>query len=84
MDRPAPIHLKEMYRIIIYVLETKRYGLKFHPKDDHGSFKPSVTVILLETGKQEEVFIDTCIFLWNTNCMEKRRYEKCGTVNYRS
>ena len=23
MDRPAPIHLKEMYRIIRYVLETK-------------------------------------------------------------
>ena len=32
MDRPAPIHLKEMYRIIRYVLETKRYGLKFYPK----------------------------------------------------
>ena len=32
MDRPAPIHLKEMYRIIRYVLETKRYGLKFYPR----------------------------------------------------
>ena len=32
LDRPAPIHLKEMYRIIRYVLETKRYGLKFYPK----------------------------------------------------
>ena len=32
MDRPAPIHLKEMYRIIRYVLETKKYGLKFYPK----------------------------------------------------
>ena len=32
MDRPAPIHLKEMYRIIRYVLETKRYGLIFYPK----------------------------------------------------
>ena len=32
MDRPAPIHLKEMYRIIRYVLETKRYGLEFYPK----------------------------------------------------
>ena len=32
MDRPAPIHLKEMYRIIRYVLETKRYGLKVYPK----------------------------------------------------
>ena len=25
MDRPAPIHLKKMYRIIRYVLETTRY-----------------------------------------------------------
>ena len=32
MDRPAPIHLKEMYRFIRYVLETKRHGLKFYPK----------------------------------------------------
>ena len=32
MDRPAPIHLKEMFRIIRYVLETKRYGLQFYPK----------------------------------------------------
>ena len=32
MDRPGPTHPKEMYRIIRYVLETKRYGLKFYPK----------------------------------------------------
>ena len=32
MDRPAPIHLKEMYMITRYVLETKRYGLRFYPK----------------------------------------------------
>ena len=31
-------------------------------KEVHGLFKPSVTVILLETGKQEKVFMDTlCI-----------------------
>ena len=58
MDRPAPIHLKEMYRIIRYVLETKRYGLPFYPKRCSW-FIPSVTVILLETGKQEEVFMDS-------------------------
>ena len=34
----------------------------FTQKEVHGLFKPSVTVILLETGKQEEVFMDTlCI-----------------------
>ena len=32
MDRPAPFHMKEMFRIIRYVLETKRYGLRFYPK----------------------------------------------------
>ena len=32
MDTPAPIYLKELYRVIRYVLETKRYGLKFYPK----------------------------------------------------
>ena len=32
MDRPAPIHIKEMYRIIRYVMEIRDYGLKFHPK----------------------------------------------------
>ena len=32
---------------------------RFTQKDVHSLFKPSVTVILLETGKQEEVFMDT-------------------------
>ena len=58
MDRPTPIHLKEIYRIIRYVLEMRDYRLKFHQKEAHGLFKPSVTVILLETGKQEECFMD--------------------------
>ena len=31
LDKPTPIHLKELYRIIIYVLSTKRHGLKFLP-----------------------------------------------------
>ena len=30
----------------------------FTQKEAHGLFKPSVIVILLETGKQEEVFMD--------------------------
>ena len=38
----------------------------------HGLFKPSVTAILLETGKQEEVFMDTLCISWNTNCMKKQ------------
>ena len=34
MDRPAHIHLEEVYRIIRYVLETSNYGLNFHPKQN--------------------------------------------------
>ena len=29
MDAPAPVHLKEMYKLIRFVLSTKDYGLKF-------------------------------------------------------
>ena len=37
----------------------KDMDYKSTQKDVSGSFKPSVTVILLEIGKQEEVFMDT-------------------------
>ena len=29
MDAPAPVHLKEMFKVIRYVLSTKEHGLKF-------------------------------------------------------
>ena len=29
MDAPDPAHLKEMYKLIRFVLSTKDYGLKF-------------------------------------------------------
>ena len=29
MDAPAPAYLKEMYKLIMFVLSTKDYGLKF-------------------------------------------------------
>ena len=34
MDAPAPMHLKEMYKVIRHVLSTKGYGLKFELKKD--------------------------------------------------
>ena len=34
MDEPAPVHLKEMYKVIRNVLSTKRYGLKFELRKD--------------------------------------------------
>ena len=34
MDAPMPVHLKEMYNVIRYVLSTKEYGLKFELRKD--------------------------------------------------
>ena len=34
MDAPAPVHLKEMYKVIRFVLSTKVYGLKFELRKD--------------------------------------------------
>ena len=34
MDAPAPVHLKEMYKMIRHVLSMKRYGLKFELRKD--------------------------------------------------
>ena len=34
MDAPAPVHLKEMFKVIRYVLSTKEYGLKFELRED--------------------------------------------------
>ena len=34
MDEPAPVHLKEMYKVIRHVLSTKGYGLKFELRKD--------------------------------------------------
>ena len=34
MDAPAPVHLKEMYKLIRFVLSTKDYGLKGELKKD--------------------------------------------------
>ena len=34
MDMPAPVHLKEMYKVIRHVLSTKGYGLKFALRKD--------------------------------------------------
>ena len=34
MDAPGPVHLKEMYKLIRFVLSTKDYGLKFELMKD--------------------------------------------------
>ena len=34
MDAPAPVHLKEMYKVIRYVLSIKEHGLKLELRKD--------------------------------------------------
>ena len=39
MDKPTPAAMKEMKRVIKYVLDTKDYGLKMHPKPVQDEFE---------------------------------------------
>ena len=34
MNGPAPVHLKEMYKVIRHVLSNKEYGLKYELRKD--------------------------------------------------
>ena len=34
MDAPAPVHSKEMYKVIRHVLSTRGHGLKFELRKD--------------------------------------------------
>ena len=48
----------------------------FTQKEAHGLFKASVRVILLETGTQEEVFMDILCISVEYQLHGKARYEK--------
>ena len=86
MDAPAPVHLKEMYKLIRFVLSTNHYGLKFELRKDmkkwaHKALNDS------DFASDKETRIK-CIWihyllLWNPNCLEKQRDEKCCAVNNR-
>ena len=65
MHRPAPIHLKQVYSIIRYVLGTKIYGLKSYPKRCSWIIQAFSGSDFAETGKQEEVFMDILYSLWS-------------------
>ena len=65
-------------------LKQKNMDLSFTPKEVHGLFMPSATVILLGTEKQEEVFMGTLYIFVGYALHGKQRNEKCGTINYRS
>ena len=85
MDRPAPIHLREMYRIIRYVLETKRFGLRFYPIRCSWIIQAfNDSDFAGDKEMRRSVIWIFYMFLWNTNCLEKQRYEKCCVVYNRN
>ena len=83
MDTPAPVHLKEMYKVIRHVLSTKGYVLKFELRKD--MTKWALTTLsdsdfASEKETRIRVFWIHQIFLSNSNCLEKQRNEKCCIV----
>ena len=71
LDKPAPIHLKEMYRINRYVLPTKRQRLRFATL--LRNWLLTVTVIMQESKKQGEGFMVTlCILVEYLLCGEAK------------
>ena len=74
MDAPAPVHLKEMYKVIRHVLSTKGYGLKFELRKDMIKWA-------LKALSDSDFARIHHIFLWTPNCLEKQRNEEYCTVN---
>ena len=79
MDAPAPAHLKEMYKLIRFVLSTKDYGLKFILIK---SMRKWELKALSDSDFASDKETRISIFLWNTNCLEKQRNEECCTINH--
>ena len=85
MDAPAPVHLKEMYKLIRFVLSTKDYGLKFKLIK---SIRKWVLKALSDSdfASDKEMRISVygyvIFFCGNTNCLEEQRDEECCTVNH--
>ena len=75
MDAPVPAHLKEMCKLISFVLSTKDYGLKF-------KLIKSIRKWVLKARRQDYCIWICYLFLWNINCLEKQRDEECCTINH--
>ena len=85
MDAPAPIHLKEMYKLIRFVLSTKNFGLKFELMKNIEKWALKALSDSYFAGDKETMIINLWvhhIFLWNTNCLEKQGYEKCCVIHH--
>ena len=79
LDAPVPVPLKEMYKVIGYVLSTKEYGLKFELRKDMKKWALKALSDSDFAGDKEtriSVFGYIIYFLWNSNCLEKQRDEK--------
>ena len=86
MDKPAPVHLKEMYSIIRYVLSTENHGLKFKPTKGWSWLIKAYSDSDYATDKEtrRSIYGYFVYFLSSPNCMEEQRDEKCGAVNCRA
>ena len=79
LDAPAPAHLKEMYKLIRFVLSTKDYGLKFKLIK---SMRKWVLKALSDSDFASDketrisIFGYAIYFCGNTNCLEKQRNEE--------
>ena len=85
MDAPDPAHLKEMYKLIRFVLSTKDYGLKFKLIK---SIRKWVLKALSDSDFASDketrisIFGYVILYLWDTNCVEKQRHEECCAINH--
>ena len=87
MDAPVPVHLKETYKVIRYVLSTKEHVLKFELRKDMKNWALkalSDSDFASDKGNKDKCFWIHYLLLWNPNCLEKQRDEKCSAVNNRS
>ena len=83
MDAPAPVHLKEMYKVVRFVLSTNDYGLKFELRKDMKKWAlKALSDSDFASDKETRISVFGYIIysLWNPNCLEKQRDEKCCTV----
>ena len=80
MDAPAPVHLKDLYKVIRHELSTKGYGLKFELRKD--LIKQALKVLSdSDFASDKETSISVFGYMWNPNCLEKQRSEERCTVN---
>ena len=78
MDAPASAHLKEMYKLIRFVLSTKDNGQKLKLIK---SIRKWVLKALSDSDFESDKEMRICVveyviyFLWNTNCLEEQTNE---------